>query len=327
MVAEAAGVSVASVSMALRGDPQISPARRDELRALAESMGYRTNPVLAAGMAQVRHRKEADIGGVLLGLHSLPLKEAQVWEATRNILDGLSKRAGELGYRVEWAQLLPEQEKRLIRRIGNMGIPGAVFIGPRWPALDEALARIAEHISVVRASGTREGVKLHFAQIDFYRGVMVAMERALKDGARRIGLVTSRRFDEATGKAISGAYYASQPPESLSEELPPLFDPLRERFDERVRGWWRKYRPDAILTTEKNWTMEHWRSLSPGQCRARMIQIGVTSETPDWEGIRFPDDLVGVTAVDMVVAQIHRGERGVPHFQKGTLVEGAWISR
>lgn len=55
-----------------------------------------------------------------------------------------------------------------------------------------------------------------------------------------------------------------------------------------------------------------------------MVQIGLTPETPGWAGVRFREDQMGMAAVDMVVAQIHRGESGLPVYQKGILIEGEW---
>jgi hypothetical protein len=35
--------------------------------------------------------------------------------------------------------------------------------------------------------------------------------------------------------------------------------------------------------------------------------------------------MVGAAAVDTVVAQIHRNERGVPVFPKTVMIEGSWM--
>ena len=47
-IAKKAGVSVATVSLALRGRGDISLKRAEEIRALAQTMGYRPNPLLAS---------------------------------------------------------------------------------------------------------------------------------------------------------------------------------------------------------------------------------------------------------------------------------------
>jgi len=46
---------------------------------------------------------------------------------------------------------------------------------------------------------------------------------------------------------------------------------------------------------------------------------------PEIAGIRHPFEALGSNAVDMVVAQVHRNERGIPERPKTMLVEGDWI--
>ncbi len=72
-------------------------------------------------------------------------------------------------------------------------------------------------------------------------------------------------------------------------------------------------------------SVSQWRQLNPFATPVGLIQLGLTEETPDWAGVSYPGEEVGRTAIDMVVAQIHRGECGVPSFQKVSLVEGRWI--
>ena len=50
-VAAAAGVSVMTVSLALRRAPSIPAATRERVVAAAEQLGYRRNPLVAALMA------------------------------------------------------------------------------------------------------------------------------------------------------------------------------------------------------------------------------------------------------------------------------------
>src|SRR4051794_37238614 len=53
-VAEAAGVSKSSVSLALRDDPRLAPETRRRVQEIASRMGYRKNPIVASLMAQLR---------------------------------------------------------------------------------------------------------------------------------------------------------------------------------------------------------------------------------------------------------------------------------
>lgn len=57
-VARAAGVSVATASMALRDDPLVAAATRAKVQSSAARLGYRINPLVSELMGALRHRKK-----------------------------------------------------------------------------------------------------------------------------------------------------------------------------------------------------------------------------------------------------------------------------
>lgn len=57
-VAEAAGVHRTTVSLALRDSPRLPAARREEIKHVAEHLGYRPNPMVSALMASRVSRRE-----------------------------------------------------------------------------------------------------------------------------------------------------------------------------------------------------------------------------------------------------------------------------
>jgi len=51
---------------------------------------------------------------------------------------------------------------------------------------------------------------------------------------------------------------------------------------------------------------------------------GDANEYPDVSGIDQNSEIVGAAAIDMLVAAIHRGHRGIPVHPLRTEVEGSW---
>ena len=51
---------------------------------------------------------------------------------------------------------------------------------------------------------------------------------------------------------------------------------------------------------------------------------GDANEYPDVSGIDQNSEIVGAAAVDMLVAAIHRGHRGIPDSPLRSEVEGSW---
>lgn len=99
-IAAELGITAAAVSMALRQDPRISAATRERVRAVAERLGYRPDPLVSVLMAQRRGK-----GGALgqrgtLGLVSLWPDPRSAWQSDPFYLpyrEGVSERAASLG--------------------------------------------------------------------------------------------------------------------------------------------------------------------------------------------------------------------------------------
>src|ERR1051325_9261392 len=64
-IADAAGVSRMTVSLALRNHPRISAATRERIRQVAERLGYHPDPEVSKLMAYLRRAKPAKHARVL----------------------------------------------------------------------------------------------------------------------------------------------------------------------------------------------------------------------------------------------------------------------
>jgi len=68
-VARAVGVSHMAVSLALRDDPRVSEARRREIRAKAEQLGYRPDPMLSSLAAYRNTRRSTTVRATVAWLN------------------------------------------------------------------------------------------------------------------------------------------------------------------------------------------------------------------------------------------------------------------
>ena len=117
-IAEKAGVSVMTVSKALRNEPDIAKATRTRIRAIADQAGYLPNHA-ARGL---RTRSTSQFALIISALTN-PLY-------TRVIM-AVEEQAHEMGYEILFAQTLnnPEREERIIRRMLARQVDG-LFIRP-----------------------------------------------------------------------------------------------------------------------------------------------------------------------------------------------------
>lgn len=326
-IAKKAGVSVNTVSLALRESPRLKASTRAHVKQVAEELGYRPDPALSALMAKVRSQVHTEVGGVLQAISCMPEEVFMRWEGIRLLWKGCELRCRELGYRLERTHLSVTERHmhRLKRQLNARGIPGVLLFGPLWPEAAAALKLIVEAWPVVSVGVQLEHLPVHWTASDHFRGTQLAMQHIRDAGFQRPGLVLKKEFDLARSKSISGAYFAEIRDFSKSNQIDPLMDWENATFEARLLTWWKKWQPDVILTNQKRYSLAQWRDWNPTEKPVEFVQLGHTSETPDWAGVSYPGEAVGRAAVDVVVAQIHRGEFGFPRFQKCSMSEGEWV--
>lgn len=117
-IAIRAGVSIMSVSKALRDEPDISAATKARIRALAEEMGY-TPDTLARSLRS----RQSKLFGLVISAVTNPV--------FARVMMAIEEQALELGYDIAFAQSLniPEREQKVVRHLLSRRVDG-IFIAP-----------------------------------------------------------------------------------------------------------------------------------------------------------------------------------------------------
>jgi DNA-binding LacI/PurR family transcriptional regulator len=138
-LAQLAGVSVMTVSKALRDEPDVSSATKQRVKLLAQQMGY-----VPDSSAQGLRTKTTKLFGLLI-----PATTNQIYA---RIVFAIEERARELGYDIllEHTHNKPEREEVCLRHLLSRRVDG-LFISPVYRY--EAEARIYQEIRV-RATPT-----------------------------------------------------------------------------------------------------------------------------------------------------------------------------
>jgi LacI family transcriptional regulator len=132
-IAQIVGVSVMTVSKALRDEPDVSDATKAKIKKLANDMGY-----VPDSSAQGLRTKTTKLFGLVIPSTTNPIYARIVY--------ALEERAFELGYDVLIAHTLnkPEREDMVLRRLLSRRVDG-LFITPVYRF--EAEARIYQEIA------------------------------------------------------------------------------------------------------------------------------------------------------------------------------------
>lgn len=325
-IAKAAGVHYTTVARALRNSPALPIATRQRIQAIADELGYTPDPMMSAlSSYRLSRRKESYQGviGWIDGYSSPP-------PISKAMFEGAKERAGEMGYNLESfrgdSSSGTRTEESLNRVLLARGVRNLI-IAPHFSA-NSKLDLDWKLYSAVSVSLSVAWPPLNLITNDQFYNITLTMAQLRKLGYRRIGFILERRLVEITAKRWLGGYLASQQELAPKDRLEPLiFDNFPS--PEVLRCWWKRWKPDALVTEEFLWRKKLSQVLNLrcpdeiGIAALSLRQDSAGNET--MSGIQERHDLVGAFAIEHLVRMEHMDERGIPASPFMTLVQGEWV--
>lgn len=328
-IAERAGVSKNTVSLALRHDPQIPVATRERIERIAAELGYAKNPVVAQLMTELRKARPAGFRRTFALLNANLDPRAFTRHPTiPAYVAGCRRRAAQQGYALNefWLhdpKLYGEQLNRILKA---RGIRGVIVVGlmkeNRLPTRFSVTWQ--NHAVVVTGVRTQEPT-LSFACVDHHALIGEAMEQARRRGYRRPALVLEGGIDRLVGGRFSAGFWTGQQALAGDDRVPGFYAVEAARAKPAAfHAWFREHRPDVIFTLHT--VVREWLAdigvLAPRD--VGLIQLERRRGCEDWAGMDQHNDLTGEAAVDMLVSLLHNNEAGVPVAPRATLIGGSW---
>lgn len=325
-IARLAGVHDSTVSLALRGDPRVSEETRQLVRAAAEKLGYRPNPLVSALMSFRARRRKPAYQMELAFLAATETKEQwlRISEAYRRMWQGAKTRAEERGYLLN---LYPRNaaQMSLARFAGvlrNRNVHGVV-VAP-MPTASSQLDVDWTDLSVVELGFTLAKPGFHRVVHDYFHAMLMALRTARSLGYRRVGLLLGSRADEKVHHLWRAAFIDEQIDAPAENRVKPLI--LPEITGAEMKAWLKQEKPDAIVTIETKIAVSVLKELKVAVPKdVGLVSLGCYSENEPIAGIYQAYEEMGATAVDQLVALVQRGERGIPKRTYSTLVGGVWV--
>lgn len=259
-VAAAAGVSISTVSKALRDGYSVRPETREHIRSVARRLNFSPNPQ-AQSLHSGRTRTVGIITSDLDGRFAIPIMTGAE--------DALHQ--GDVAVFLSDARGQPEREQRLLRHLIARRIDGLLIVGDDTPPRD-SFGEVG--VPVVYAyAPSKDPADISVASDDVTGG-RIAAQHLLDCGYRRIACITGPEGHLSADNRIAGADAA------LHERgLPPLADrALRGEWDER---WGREGFERAL---------EHTPDLDAIMCGSDYIARGVLDAAHS-RGLEVPGDL------------------------------------
>lgn len=321
-IAQAAGVSVGTVSLALRDNPLIARATRARIKAVAEQLGYRPDPRVAQLMSYLQQHKRHGSTGETLA-YVTAFSEPQVWMESvtwSSYFAGAQAKAVELGYRIEhfWLRAPGVTERSFSRMMHNRGIKG-LLIAP-VPQSHSRMAIDWSRFSTIAFGYSLNEPRVNRAVHHHYHTVTTALRTIAARGYKRIGLAVTPYHDHGVINLWSAGFLAFR--ELEGQAIPPYRGPMEAK---PFLAWFRRHQPDAVLSTELTAVnlLAKAGIRVPQDCG--FVTLDWHEHTRLYAGVNQHSAELGATAAKALVGQLQRDEFGIPPRPSTLMIEGTWV--
>jgi len=312
-----------TVSRALRNQPRVAEKTRRRVVAVAERLGYRPDPEIVKLMHYVRSRKRGALQGVICALWN--------WQGAtlplyfHDLAAGAAERARESGYVFHRERITGALGgTRWQRKLLNRGVQGVLFL-PQSPPTDFTALLDWRDFSLVAASLSVLGPEMNRVAPNHGANTMRLCRELTALGYRRIGLVVDVEQDWRTNRGFSAAALSFGWHEARERVAPLVW---QGELAAALRPWFRRERPDLILTTSEEKVHACAQVLGlpvPGPVGFASTNIRPEAGAPNTiAGIDETPRAIGAAAVDLLASLIVRRERGLTRQPTETLLTGRW---
>lgn len=314
-----------TVSRALRNSSEVNAKTKARIRGLAESMGYRTSPLVSANMAGIRASKRV-VYRATIGIITETPKGGE-WVGTQKLIDAVVKECDAIGFKADVFDLSKPAIAKgdLGRVLRSRGIQGIIQV-PMVRDPSDIPIDFSEFTAVVCNAGSLPQ-KFHRVCPDHYGNMDMLLKRIRALGYRRIGLMIARDLDALLNHLSSSRFLAFQQTERIPKI--PIFMPAgREDYHASTfREWFDKHRPEISITTCETIFRDHFfenAGLSIPEDLA-VVKANINRSRKYLSGISEESAEVGSTAVHTLAQLLFQNERGLPDKPMSVLVPGKWV--
>ncbi len=326
-VAEAAGVTRMTVSLALRNHSSIPEVTRARIREHAERLGYLPDPEVARVMGSIRARRRSHRPTTIAYITAH--ENRFEWRNHPTHLayhDGAERRAAECGYNLEefWLGEPGMTARRLGDVIRNRGINGVVVSPFPWaqPLFDEFpwkfFSAVALGYSMVQPALCR-------ACNHQFQSMQLLVAKLWRCGYRRIGFAMERDQNDRVRHNWRGGFMSDDAPLPGWPVVPFLLheDWTRDRF----AAWLELEKPDVVVTAGPE--VERWLAelglRTPRDIGLANVDLVPVMAEHKVTGINQNSPQVGAAGVDLLITLMNSNERGVPRVPRILMVEGEFV--
>lgn len=309
-LAQQLGLSNATVSEALRHSPSVAAETAERIRAAAQAAGYVANPMIGAVLSSVRRRVHVSYHGTIAAVNFSEAARPKMIPFHALLLSGAQERARQLGFKVDLFWFGPEVMSlpRLNEILRSRGVAG-VFVLPFAKALDLSALDWSRYAGVSMDFCLSRPL-LHSVLPDHHTSLFHALHELRRRGHRRPGLALIREKDERLKFRWRGGFLAGMVDWPPSDQIPILMPD--ELTSKNLLPWVKRHRPDVVIA-HRTEVIQWLRSGGFGVPRdIGFFSLNWTERAKPCAGLDLSPFQQGAIAIENVIAQLHRNERGAP---------------
>jgi DNA-binding LacI/PurR family transcriptional regulator len=328
-IAREAGVSISTVSRALRNHPLVSEDTCRRIQDIAKRLSYTPNPYVSALMSHLRMARPIPYQANIAIVDTLSgVDEWKKFSVQKKFHQGVLERSRQLGYTLErfWAGGSGTTKKNLTRILSSRGIRG-VLIPPLqdYSTKGEDIPLDHEEFACVTIGCKVVDPGFHFATNDQYVTGQLAHERLLDLGYKRVGMAIPDYVECIVERRFSAGFRNASERRGRSIPKQAVLRYGEANSKKEFLEWVEAYKPDAVCSTfpiVKDW-LESAGKKVPQEIAVALLDLD--SNLPGWSGVDQESELVGAAAVDLLVQLLQRNELSVPKNPFGLTIEGRWV--
>lgn len=301
----------------------ISAAVRKRIQMLARRKGYVINPLVGQVFSEARSGRGFQHLGTLAYVTAYETADWWRGHATlRGFHGGVVERAQQMGHGVDefWAHEPGLKGARLTQILRARGI-GGVVMAPVPGGNAEGLLDW-RHFSVALIGESVKTPRLNRAVPNQRHAMQRALCELTRLGYRRIGLVLRRRYHRMTDYIMMSAFLMFQHGLKKAEGVP--VEMPEEWTEDVFMKWFERHRPEAVVGTVR--PAREWLAKRGVHCPrdVGLVSFDWDEERQDFAAVDQSASAVGAAAVDVVLGQMRRNERGIPEIPQTLLVDSVW---
>lgn len=319
-IADALGVSVATVSRALRNDPAVQPATRDSVLAAAERLGYHRNSYVGEFMSSIRRSQTHSFKGNMGLIWGNRLPERDSEQRVHQIQLGAREQAEALGFSLSEFDLATSKPETISRILTNRGINGVMIAMPSFtPREGDFPFDFADFSSVSIGWGLLQP-RLHNVRFDYTHALRLAIEHATPEFGKGVAAIWPSLTNLRSDRAAEASFLVHHP--AGIAKARELFLTVEDLSPDKTLRLFQKHGVSCLLV-EASVELPDWlQDVIP---RRQTVLFRRPSDEPCFGWIDTQNELLGRWAVDILSTKLAHHERGIPDYCQIVLVPPAWM--